>query len=141
MTSLSHILSRPIAALSLLAVVGLMGLAATGCDEAAPSTDVDNATGPLEDGQTTPDTDTLDAADAVEVDILYPGYVCGEDDQCSTGLCYGTATAQGAFDPPKCQTKCLDTFDFSKYCDSDDDCCKGRCCIGCGSREGLCVLE
>ena len=109
--------------------------------------DIETAVGPLEDGTVAPDTDATPAetiADAIEeeeADILYPGNVCGGDNQCSTGLCYGLATPQGAFEKPKCQSLCLQLEDFGRYCDSDDDCCKGRCCVDCGSREGLCVLD
>jgi hypothetical protein len=126
----------------------LLGLSLAACDDggAASSIAIPDAV----DATIATDTavsdsaslsEDLDVVDASEVEVLYPGYTCGGDDQCSTGLCYGAATQQGAFEPAKCQTKCLDTFDFSKYCDSDDDCCKGRCCIGCGAREGLCVLD
>lgn len=84
--------------------------------------------------------ESLDATEA-EAEVIFPGHPCGDDTQCSTGLCYGIATPQGAFESPKCQTLCLGLEDFARYCDSDDDCCAGTCCLGCGGREGLCVPE
>jgi hypothetical protein len=125
----------------------LLGAACDASPEVQTSSSLDTTSGPLTDvsivdtGPAPEEDVASDATDSADVEVLYPGYACGSDDQCSTGLCYGTATQQGAFEPAKCQTQCLDTFDFSKYCDSDDDCCKGRCCIGCGAREGLCVLD
>ena len=118
----------------------LLALGACG-DESGPAIEI--ADGALTDATDTGDAalgDSVDATDAVEVDILYPGYLCDEDDRCSTGLCYGTATSQGFFEPPQCQSQCLAPFDFLHYCDSDDDCCRGRCCVDCGAQEGLCVL-
>jgi hypothetical protein len=78
--------------------------------------------------------------DARGEDILYPGAPCQADEDCSTGLCYGRATPQGAFEPQACQLACLALNDFRHYCDSHSDCCSGRCCLGCGAKEGLCVL-
>jgi hypothetical protein len=78
--------------------------------------------------------------DASDAEILYPGYPCEADEACSTGLCYGTATAQGAFEPAECQVACLGLNDFRHYCDSDRDCCSRRCCLDCGPKQGLCVL-
>jgi hypothetical protein len=78
--------------------------------------------------------------DALSGDISFVGYECERDDECSTGYCYGASTAQGAFEAKRCQSKCLEINDFRRYCDSDRDCCSGRCCIGCGAKEGLCVL-
>jgi hypothetical protein len=129
-----------------VAVAGL----AVACDGGeAVTEDIETSTSPLQDGGSTevdgsddsngPEEDA--AADIEDEEILYPGNSCGGDDQCSTGLCYGLATPQGAFEAPKCQSICLGLNDFNRYCDSDDDCCKGRCCIDCGAREGLCVLD
>lgn len=84
--------------------------------------------------------DTVDV-DTEEVEVRYAGHPCDADEQCATGLCYGSATSQGFFEPPKCQTRCLDLFDYTRYCNSDSDCCKGRCCLGCGGKEGLCTLQ
>jgi len=78
--------------------------------------------------------------DARGEDILYPGAPCQADEDCSTGLCFGRATPQGAFEPQVCQLACLALNDFRHYCDSHSDCCSGRCCLGCGPKEGLCVL-
>lgn len=89
---------------------------------------------------TAPDS-SADAAPDTDEEVIYPGHPCGGDQQCSTGLCYGLATPQGAFETPRCQTFCLGLSDFARYCDSDDDCCSGSCCVGCGAREGLCVLD
>ncbi|MCC6620985.1 MAG: hypothetical protein IT385_07005 [Deltaproteobacteria bacterium] len=117
----------------------LLALAACG-DDGGPSVAVTDAA--LTDGADATTSDTgVDVLDAVEVDILYPGYLCGDDESCSTGLCYGTATSQGFFEPAKCQTRCLEIFDYLHYCDSDDDCCRGKCCKDCGPQEGLCLLD
>lgn len=78
--------------------------------------------------------------DAGGEDILYPGAPCEVDEDCSTGLCFGRATPQGAFEPQVCQLACLALNDFRHYCDSHSDCCSGRCCLDCGPKEGLCVL-
>jgi hypothetical protein len=126
-------------------VIGwVLGAAWSGCggeDGQAPG----ETDGTLADGEvSTPDGigEARDARDASEeVDVLYPGNLCLEDGQCATGLCYGVATSQGFFEPAMCQTRCLDLFDYTRYCNSNADCCKGRCCIGCGSREGLCTLD
>lgn len=114
------------------------------CDAAsAPVVDqssdvLDQATGALADAGAT----TATEGDAgPDIEIMYPGYHCAENSECSTGLCYGSATKQGVFEPASCQTACLPPMDFANYCDSNDDCCKGRCCLNCGSREGLCILD
>lgn len=124
-------------------VVGLLVLVGCG-DESSPAADTGDTNGPIDSdtADTTSDTEgeTSDA-DTAEVDILYPGNLCDEDEQCATGLCYGNATSQGFFEPAKCQSRCLDLFDYTRYCDSDRDCCKGRCCLGCGGQEGLCILQ
>lgn len=132
-------------ALSILALT--IAIAACG-DDSGPIADVDGA---ATDATVAPDSDALqdstttttvtDATqDAGDVDVLYPGYLCDEDHACSTGLCYGNATAQGFFEPAKCQLHCLEPFDFLHYCDSDDDCCRGHCCVDCGPKTGLCTL-
>lgn len=129
---------------AVLGVACMLAAGSSGCggDEGPGPGDPD---GTIADGEvSTPDgvgdvRDTRDTSE--EVDILYPGNLCQEDDQCATGLCYGVATSQGFFEPAKCQTRCLDLFDYTRYCNSQADCCKGRCCIGCGGREGLCILE
>jgi len=122
-------------------VVAMLALALAACDDggAVRVPDVEVTDGPLDGGPS--DSAVLDALDAEEAEVLYPGYLCGGDDQCSTGLCYGLAGAQGHFEPAKCQSICLALYDYNRYCDSDDDCCKGRCCVDCGPREGLCVLD
>jgi hypothetical protein len=79
--------------------------------------------------------------DVTDEEVLYPGYPCDEDDACSTGLCYGSATLQGVFEPAECQTSCLGLNDFNHYCNSHTDCCSGRCCLDCGPKRGLCVLN
>lgn len=124
-------------------VFGLLVLVGCG-DESAPPSDTGDTSGPIDSDttDTTLDTGTETSdADTAEVDILYPGNLCDEDEQCATGLCYGNATSQGFFEPAKCQSRCLDLFDYTRYCDSDSDCCKGRCCLGCGGQEGLCILQ
>lgn len=113
--------------------------AACGDDKAPPADTTDTADTELED-TSVPDAEPGDA-DTEEVDILYPGNLCDEDEQCATGLCYGSATSQGFFEPAKCQTRCLDLFVYNRYCNSDRDCCRGRCCVGCGAQEGLCTLQ
>ncbi len=118
-----------------------IGLTACGDDEVAPSdaSDTRDTAQPLEDADVIDDTeDTADAGEDIE--IRYPGNLCDEDQQCATGLCYGNATSQGFFEPAKCQIKCLDLFNYNRYCDSNSDCCKGKCCLGCGGQEGLCIL-
>ncbi len=72
---------------------------------------------------------------------IYPGNPCDRDNDCSTGFCYGKSTNQGFFEQSICQTHCLGIEDFSKYCNTDADCCTGTCCVGCGWREGLCVSD
>lgn len=133
--------------LILFSALALGPLVACDGGDTTTSGDVEGSTGALEDGGSS--ADSYDAAngpddaasDTEDEEILYPGNTCGGDDQCSTGLCYGLATPQGAFEAPKCQSICLGLEDYDRYCDSDDDCCKGYCCIGCGPREGLCVLD
>ena len=116
-----------------------------GCgDESQPqddTTEPSDTSAPVDTDADVVDTteDTVDA-DTEEVEVRYAGHLCDSDEQCATGLCYGTATSQGFFEPPKCQTRCLDLFDYTRYCNSDSDCCKGRCCLGCGGKEGLCTL-
>lgn len=130
-----------------LTLLTVLALAFAACGDDASPVDTDDAhdTGSDHDADTVDTHDThLDDGDAskdTEEDILYPGYLCNRNDHCSTGLCYGFANSQGAFEPAKCQTVCLELYDYNRYCDSDDDCCKGRCCLGCGPKEGLCVLE
>lgn len=114
-----------------------LALAACGDDAAAPIGMIDGA---LSDAESTEVSGT-DADTVVEVDILYTGYPCAEDNACSTGLCYGKATAQGFFEPAQCQARCLEPFDFDHYCDSDLDCCHGHCCLDCGPKTGLCTLD
>lgn len=132
--------------LSRCALVVLLALGACGDDTVSAERDGETSVGPLEDATSHTDSDATpeaidDAVEEVEADILYPGNPCGGDHQCSTGLCYGLATPQGSFEKPKCQSLCLQIEDFGRYCDSDDDCCKGHCCLGCGAREGLCVTD
>ena len=131
---------------SLRSCAALFVLLAAACDDADKTADVETTDGPLVDATSAPDSevtleDSSPSDTEEDVEILYPGNPCGVDEQCSTGLCYGLATPQGAFEAPRCQSICLKLEDFARYCDSDDDCCKGRCCIGCGSREGLCVND
>jgi len=136
-------LSRPSEAIHRLGPWVFALLVLVGCgDESRPVSDTGDTSGPIDSdtSDTTSDTETSDA-DTAEVDILYPGNLCDEDEQCATGLCYGNATSQGFFEPAKCQSRCLDLFDYTRYCDSDSDCCKGRCCLGCGGQEGLCILQ
>ncbi|MFO0749987.1 MAG: hypothetical protein U1F43_30605 [Myxococcota bacterium] len=119
-----------------------LAMALGACGDDGP---VGNVDGELTDAAADADAvDSRDAVDshdaAVEVDILYPGYLCEEDHACSTGLCYGAATAQGFFEPAQCQAHCLEPFDYLHYCDSDDDCCRGHCCLDCGAKTGLCTL-
>ncbi|MBL8788429.1 MAG: hypothetical protein JNJ59_26275 [Deltaproteobacteria bacterium] len=130
------------AGLTLLTALTL-SFAACGDDPAPADTDASDDTATDLDTHDTHDTrsDDGDATADTDEDILYPGYLCNRNDHCSTGLCYGFANSQGAFEPAKCQTVCLELYDYNRYCDSDDDCCKGRCCLGCGAKEGLCVLE
>ncbi len=132
--------------LILTALFALMSSALVACDGgeggSVDGDDIETSTSPLEDGGVSDgEVGPEEIADTEDEEILYPGYPCGGDQQCSTGLCYGLATSQGAFEAPRCQSVCLEVNDFRRYCDSDDDCCKGRCCVGCGAREGLCVLD
>lgn len=128
-----------------LAVTSLLLASGTAaCDAgASPAVDtggdaLDQATAALGD-TSVQDSGPEDTAEDIE--IKYPGYHCQANTECSTGLCYGSATKQGVFEPASCQLACLPPMDFANYCNSDDDCCKGRCCLGCGEREGLCILD
>lgn len=129
---------------SIASVLLCLSLAASAaCGDDGPARDAEDV---ADTADTLADSlgDTIDDSedgDTAEVDILYPGNLCDADEQCATGLCYGTATSQGFFEPAKCQTGCLDLFNYNRYCNSDRDCCRGRCCVGCGSQEGLCVLQ
>lgn len=116
-------------------------LAACGDDTA--SRDALDATATTEEDVVVDATADLgDVADTADVEILFVGYPCAEDELCSTGYCYGKATLQGHFEDAECQEKCLPTFDFDHYCNTDADCCKGTCCVGCpGGQNGLCVLS
>lgn len=119
---------------------------APGCDgDVTPGPDADVVSGDV-DSPYLPDTLAPDAGDTDDdagdtVEPIYPGHECQQDEQCSTGLCYGKATSQGFFEPTLCQTRCIALNDFSKYCTSDNDCCEGFCCRKCGWREGLCVTQ
>jgi len=131
-----------------LLALGLLTLALMACGEDAGPSPSDDVTTPETSEDTRPadavaeveDADTT-AGDVEDVEVLFPGYLCENDAQCSTGYCYGTATPQGAFEPAVCQLNCLQLNDFRRYCNSDRDCCSGRCCIDCGAKEGLCVLS
>ena len=123
----------------------LLVFAAPACDGAlgAASADALDASS-LGDVSSPYESDNFVADDAVASDDtaippIYPGHPCDADTQCSTGLCWGATTTQGAFQHKVCQLRCVPTEDFTKFCDSDSDCCEGRCCLGCGGREGLCV--
>jgi hypothetical protein len=124
----------------LVPVFVALALAACG-DEGTPAqadavigADLSDATAALDQGDGGPQP-----PDVTDADILYAGYLCERDEECSTGICYGLSTPQGAFEPKRCQTSCLQLNDFRKYCDTDRDCCDGRCCIDCGPKEGICV--
>ena len=84
---------------SLLGLALIALLSACEGDDTSVTPDVESADGALLDGGSL-DSEALDAVDAEEVEVLYPGYLCGGDDQCSTGLCYGLASSQGHFEPP-----------------------------------------
>lgn len=87
------------------------------------------------------DPDVDDTAEEDTVEPIYPGNPCETDEECSTGLCYGAATKQGAFEPAECQLACLQPLDWDSYCNSDTDCCgNNSCCLGCGEQEGLCLI-
>lgn len=129
-----------------MAVALLLGALATGCGDDAAGSDLEDVTNGTHSDVVNPyDPDNF-APDTAEVDDdapepIYPGHPCDDDDVCSTGLCWGTATSQGAFNPRVCQTRCITIEDYGKYCDSDSDCCSGRCCVGCGPQEGLCLRD
>ncbi len=134
---------RSLLSVALTSLVPLWAMVA--CDAAsAPAVDptsdaLDQATGALADASATTETEGDTGPD---IEIIYPGHQCSQNSDCSTGLCYGSATKQGVFEPASCQTTCLPPMDFANYCDSDDDCCRGaRCCLNCGAREGLCVFR
>jgi hypothetical protein len=97
--------------------------------------------GPRDAGPLDGSIDASDAGDA-RVDtgggLLAVGESCFDDRQCSSGLCYGTADASGAFAPPTCQAMCLPVDDRGHWCRNDRHCCEGACCLGCGELEGLC---
>jgi hypothetical protein len=128
-------------------LLAAMALAAAGCGDAGepsgapdttPDASVADVVAPLPDADAAVSADG--ATDVEDEEVLYVGYLCERDDECSTGYCYGVATPQGAFEPAECQIGCLQLNDFRRYCDSDRDCCSGRCCLDCGAKEGLCVL-
>lgn len=131
-------------------LLAALALVATGCGDAVdpvapvdgtPDVSIADVVAPLPDGDISTAADSADAAeDILDEEVLYVGYLCERDDECSTGYCYGVATPQGAFEPAECQIGCLQLNDFRRYCDSDRDCCSGRCCLDCGAKEGLCVL-
>ncbi len=101
----------------------------------------DGVSGPLDSDGDASDQDANDTAEADTVEPIYPGNPCETDEECSTGLCYGAATKQGAFEPAECQTACLQPLDWDSYCNSDADCCgSNSCCLGCGEQEGLCLI-
>lgn len=119
----------------------LLALFAACDDEAATPRDADATTADPQDTHE-PDATATDAADTADADVIYVGFECNDDEACSTGLCYGRASLQGHFEPAECQAKCLGTFDYDHYCDTNADCCRGTCCIGCpGAQNGLCVLN
>ena len=119
-----------------------VAMAFTACGDEEPQGQADAVVG-SDLGDATAALDHRDGgpqpSDVSDADVLYAGYLCERDDECSTGLCYGISTPQGAFEPKRCQTSCLQLNDFRRYCDSDRDCCDGRCCIDCGPKEGICV--
>ncbi|TNF27586.1 MAG: hypothetical protein EP329_19255 [Deltaproteobacteria bacterium] len=122
----------------------LLALAAPACDGGTGA--VDEADAAVTGDVTSPyEADNFVAADtAVDEDApapIYPGHPCDDDDQCSTGLCWGSVSTKGAFQDKLCQVRCVPVEDFTRYCDSDADCCTGHCCVGCGPREGLCVQD
>lgn len=129
----------------LLAAALLLAAGLAACDDGAPASlgggdalAAGDATSPY--GPEHFQRDALSAVPDAPTPV-YPGHPCEQDDQCSTGLCWGAASSQGAFLPKTCQLACVPGEDFSKFCDSDADCCDGRCCLGCGAREGLCVQD
>jgi hypothetical protein len=120
-------------------------LAAAGCEDDA-SADIDTAEDTIVLSDTRPTNpyladsavdDTTPSDDTTEP--IFVGKPCERDADCTTGRCYGKATAQGSFEQAVCQDGCVLQEDFSLYCDSDADCCNGTCCIDCGFQRGLCV--
>jgi len=126
-----------------LLVTSLLALVTPACDGGPGA--VDDADATVGGDVSSPyEADNLQTDTAVDEDApapVYPGHPCDEDDQCSTGLCWGDVTTKGHFKDKLCQLRCVPTEDFDRYCDSDADCCEGRCCLGCGPREGLCVKD
>lgn len=119
-------------------------LAAPACDGGPGA--VDDPDAAVTGDVTSPyEADNFVAEDTVVDDdappAVFPGHPCEDDDQCSTGLCWGAVTTKGHFQDKLCQLRCVPLEDFSRYCDSDVDCCAGHCCLGCGPREGLCVPD
>jgi len=136
---------------SITIVVALLGLALAfaACGDDGDASDHDTQ-GPDVTSPYLPDTFAPDATgngDGGDVNgedappPRFPGEPCDSGDQCSTGYCYGKATNQGFFEQSLCQVNCIGLEDFAKYCVADGDCCQGRCCVGCGWRQGLCVLD
>jgi len=112
-------------------------LAACGDETTAPRDAAEDAT--IMDSDDTTTTTLTDAL--ADVEVLFVGYPCDQDESCSTGFCYGKASLQGHFEEAQCQPSCLAPFDFDHYCNSDADCCRGTCCVGCGgAQNGLCTL-
>lgn len=127
-----------------LIVTSLFVLAVPACDGATASgadsdSSVNDVTSPYEADNFIADDTAIADEDVPEP--VYPGNPCDDDEQCSTGLCWGTVTAKGHFQDKVCQLRCVAVDDFTRYCDSDVDCCTGHCCLGCGPREGLCVKD
>jgi hypothetical protein len=68
------------------------------------------------------------------------GEACQANTDCRSNVCVRTAAPVGAFGEPEC-SECMaeNVRDFA--CDEDADCCEGTfCCLGCGEREGMCLL-
>jgi hypothetical protein len=81
---------------------------------------------------------TIDRTTMCPAELLGDGEPCTDNAQCTSQLCFGTADTMGAFSEATCQSTCLAMDDRTHYCNGDDDCCDGDCCIGCGELEGLC---
>lgn len=128
--------------LGLGGLLGFLGFAFTflACQGPDTANDGENsdARAEVQDGLSFEDTGGEGVEDE---DLLYLGELCDTAEDCESKRCYGKATTQGHFEDASCRAECIPLLDFRYYCMNDNDCCRGYCCIGCGAKEGVCVLE
>ena len=69
------------------------------------------------------------------------GEPCGANDRCRSTRCYSDVGPDGSFTRKTCREGCIALWDYSVACYDDSHCCTGRCCVGCGEREGVCISD